>query len=411
VSRADACLRRVGLAWTLLFVDVLGNPAGGVLHVPHIVGQLLTQGSLAVALVLVLTINPRVRVRPNLFLALYTLLGITSLMMSVRFVSLGTDYRAVRLLMFLGALWLLTPWWGRPDLVILRSQVRFLVAIVVTVVLGLVVAPGLAFSGHRLADVIWQVPTTQVAHYSAELMGISLVLWLGGVMRHRLALALSAPSCAVLVLTHTRTALVAALVGLAVAGSSLFSCSRRARRTFAAVVVGAVLLGVPASPAIASWMARGETNSQVADLTGRTNFWRLVLSENRPGTNKILGSGLSNGSVIGVGLPIDSSWLEVYQDQGILGDALVGAMFLLLLVTAASRPRGPRRALALFLVVYCVIASFTEDGAGIASQYALDMVVAASLLTPLSVGRSARGGAKGGEVPIDLDWAGASTSS
>ena len=37
-------------------------------------------------------------------------------------------------------------------------------------------------------------------------------------------------------------------------------------------------------------------------------------------------------------------------------------------------------AVAVFLVVYCTIASFTETGLGDASPYVLDLAVAASLL-------------------------------
>ena len=55
-------------------------------------------------------------------------------------------------------------------------------------------------------------------------------------------------------------------------------------------------------------------------------------------------------------------------------------MLLLLLAMVATHVRGPRRAVALFLVVYCVVASITETGLGDASPYLLDLVVAASLL-------------------------------
>jgi hypothetical protein len=47
---------------------------------------------------------------------------------------------------------------------------------------------------------------------------------------------------------------------------------------------------------------------------------------------------------------------------------------------AATRPRGPARAIALFLLVYCLIASFTETGLGAASTYLLDLTIAASVL-------------------------------
>ena len=105
----------------------------------------------------------------------------------------------------------------------------------------------------------------------------------------------------------------------------------------------------------------------------------------RPTTNVIFGSGLSNDAVNGSpdtaenGLPIDSSWISIYQDQGIVGEVLVGAIFLLLLVIAFTRCRGPTRAMALYLIIYCLIAGFSESGLGGASQYLLDLSIAASL--------------------------------
>jgi hypothetical protein len=80
------------------------------------------------------------------------------------------------------------------------------------------------------------------------------------------------------------------------------------------------------------------------------------------------------------GLPIDSSWLSTYLDQGLVGDVIDGALLLLLLLLALSRPRGPSRAMVLFLVVYCFISSFTETGLGDASPYLLDLTVAMSLI-------------------------------
>ena len=59
-------------------------------------------------------------------------------------------------------------------------------------------------------------------------------------------------------------------------------------------------------------------------------------------------------------------------------------ILLFLLVTAYFQPRGLQRALALFLVTYCLIASFTEVGFTDVSPYLLDLAVAASLLVPSS---------------------------
>jgi hypothetical protein len=386
VSAERRRLNRVKAVWCLLFFDVLGAGPTKLLPLPHKFGQALTQGALGVALLLALSVNPKIRARPNLFLILYSILGVTTLIASMRALTVGDDYRAFRFLAFLATLWLLTPWWGRRDLVLLKAQMRFLVWILASVAVGFVLSHGSAMAGGRLQDAFWPIPPPQVAHYSAELAGLALVLWLCGLMRRWLALLIAIPAFAVLIMTHTRTALVAAVAGFLVAGLSLFTASRRVRRAFTTLILLIAIVGLPSSPIIVHWLTRGENSDQLTTLTGRTNFWSFVFSAPRPETNVILGDGLSNGAINDPsnpavqGLPIDSSWVEDYQDQGLIGDVLTGLMFMVLLLTAAFRPRGPTRALALFLIVYCLIASFTEDGAGIASQYALDLTVAASLL-------------------------------
>ena len=190
-----------------------------------------------------------------------------------------------------------------------------------------------------------------------------------------------------LVLTHTRTALTAMVVALLVAGTSLFLAKRRVRKSLARALIVVVVIAIPASPFLASWLTRGENSQQLQSLTGRTQAWSAVLSTNRPTSNVLFGSGLTNDSVNNSsnpatnGLPIDSSWISIYQDQGIVGEVLVSAAIVLLLLTALSRARGPTRAMALFLIVYCIIAGISESGLGGASQYLLDLTVAASLLT------------------------------
>jgi hypothetical protein len=69
---------------------------------------------------------------------------------------------------------------------------------------------------------------------------------------------------------------------------------------------------------------------------------------------------------------------------------LIGATVAYLLVAAVRHPRGPQRALALFLVVYCTVASYTEVGLGDASPYLLSIVAAASLVAAPAVPRRGR---------------------
>lgn len=59
-------------------------------------------------------------------------------------------------------------------------------------------------------------------------------------------------------------------------------------------------------------------------------------------------------------------------------------------VPAAGRllpAAGTQRVIALFLVTYCLVASFTEDGLGSAASYMLDLTLAASCLVPYARAR------------------------
>ena len=130
-----------------------------------------------------------------------------------------------------------------------------------------------------------------------------------------------------------------------------------------------------------SWnVARGQGSSELTNLSGRTNFWGPLLAYPRTTFQEIFGFGLSNGSFNG--LPVDSNWMISYQDQGLFGVVGCAIILVYLLIAACLQSRGVRRALALFFVVYCLVASFTEDGITNPSTYLLDVTVAASLLLP-----------------------------
>ena len=95
---------------------------------------------------------------------------------------------------------------------------------------------------------------------------------------------------------------------------------------------------------------------------------------------EIFGFGLSNGSVNG--LPIDSNWLVTYLEQGLVGVIICSAIVVFLLVAAFFQPPGTRRALALFLITYGLVSSFTQVGFAEATTYLLEFTLAASLLVP-----------------------------
>jgi len=172
------------------------------------------------------------------------------------------------------------------------------------------------------------------------------------------------------------------IAGLLVAGLSLIVVRARARRFFATSGV-IVSIGIMTAAGVATtWLARGQNAAQLATLTGRTDFWHLVLDMPRTRFEEFFGFGLSNGTIDG--LPIDSNWLLAYLEQGIFGVVICALMLLFLLVAAFFQPSGTRRALALFLITYCLVASVTQVGFAQPTTYLIELTLAASLLVPLA---------------------------
>src|SRR5215510_6482366 len=192
-ARDRSARRRVGAAWALLFFNTLTYVPGGLLPIPSHVGKGLAQGALPLALLVALTANPKVRLRPNVFLCLVCLLVVDTVITVTAAPGLGAGFRTFRLAEFVAALWLLTPWWGRHDMLLLRCQLRCLYVALGSVLLGLLVAPGRAraFPGShgRLGGVIWPMTATQVAQYAAVAAGLTVVLWLARLLSVRFTLA------------------------------------------------------------------------------------------------------------------------------------------------------------------------------------------------------------------------------
>lgn len=383
-ARERAIRRRVGIVWGLLVVNCL-TYYGSLLPIPSVVGKLITQGALPIALLLALSVNRRVIVRPNVLLCLVSLLVVGAILTILLPQHIGTVYRTFRLAEFVAVLWLLTPWWGRRDMLLIHFHRVALWAILGTVFLGVLVAPNYA-AGGRLSGVLWDIPPTEVAHYAAILLGLVFVPWLAGEMSGRYTLFVAVVTVTCLVLTHTRTALVAVVAGIMVAALSLVVAKARVRKFFAIGGAAVSISIIALSSVITTWLTRGEGTTQLTDLTGRTKVWGPLLAFPRDRFQEIMGFGLANKSFNG--LPIDSNWLSSYQEQGLWGVTICAIILLFLLVSAYFQPRGAQRALALFLVTYCMVASFTETGFTDASMYLLDIYLAASLLAPAVRSRS-----------------------
>jgi len=378
----DPTRRRLAIAvWAFLFFCGLAfTKLPMLVPIPSVLGKLATQGAFVVAFVLALALNRDRTVRPSVILGLFTLLAASSLMMSVQMVTgLGMLWRAVRLCGFISVLWLLTPLWVRNNRLLLKWHMGCLAAVIGSVVVGLAIAPGRAFSVQgRLSGQIWPIPPTQVGHYAAVLAGCTAVLWLSGEIGGRVALLMGGSAAAVLLLTHTRTAVIALVIAVLCSMVTLATIRRRVRRVGLALLVLIGLTVTVFAPALSSWYERGQSAQTVGQLNGRKQVWEMLLHAPRSRVDQIFGKGLTNKSFNG--LPIDDSWLAIYQDQGIFGVVICAAVILALLLIATTRPRGPCLAVAIFLIVYCAVASATETGLGDVSPYMLDLTVAAALL-------------------------------
>lgn len=273
-------------------------------------------------------------------------------------------------------------------MLLLRCHLRTISILLGTVVLGLLVSPGHAMTEGRLNGVIWPVPPTQVAHYAAVTTGVVLIMWFCGRIRGRRAAAVIVAELMILLLTHTRTALLGLVIGVAVGGLSLFMGNPRARKVLTSVIVTGALGYLTLWAFIARWLARGENTQALTQLTGRTKVWTLLLEFPRNKFQEIFGFGLSNSSFNG--LPIDSNWLSAYEELGLLGVAICAAILVYLIVASFFQTSRMERAIALFLVVYCVVASFTETSITDVSPYMLEVTLAASMLvTPAMKWRTA----------------------
>lgn len=385
--RQPSAPRLLWLPWVLLVINTLGSQGAiTILPIPRPVAQMVTMGAVVAAFVFALLLNPKIQLRPSAYLLLLSLLLTVSIVSSLRLESgYGALFRCFRFTMFVATLWLLTRWWS-DWLAFVRTHVQALTAVLFTVAAGLVISPGLALPetyGGRLVGAIWPLTPPQVGQYAATVAGLVILLWLGHRTTGGSVLVIAGPAIGLLLLSHTRTALLGLIGGLALAIVSMVATSARARRVFTATVLVGGPVGLLASAAILTWFRRGQTD--LTELTGRDKVWDALLAAPRTLSEQIFGVGLTNKSFDG--LPIDSSWLAVYHEQGYLGLTIVAAFLLTLFGVAALRPPSLTRAIALFLIVYCVIASYTEAGLGDASPYLLNLTVAAVLLA------NVRGGA------------------
>lgn len=374
--------KMLGAIWALLVFNTLGTNGALLLPIPRSVAQMLTMGAVGVAFVLALVINPRLRIRPSAYLLMLTVLLVGSIASSIRMEQGGGSlFRCARFGCFIATLWLISPWMN-DTMRFVRQHIRVLLVLLVTVGVGLVIAPGRAMpeaNDGRLTGVLWPLTPPQVGQYAAIVAGLAVLLWLNKLTDGRSVLVVAVPSLGLLLLTHTRTATLGLIVGLLVAGLSMLLTNARARKVFSWFVMIGGVAAVALGPLLQAWFLRGQDAENFTNLTGRAKVWHNLLETPRTWFENLFGTGLSNKSFDG--LPIDNSWYAVFHEQGYLGVVIVALYLVTLLLVAVSRPPSPARACAIFLIVYCMTASWTEAGLGDASPYLLHLAIAAGLLS------------------------------
>ncbi|MFD4630670.1 O-antigen ligase domain-containing protein [Streptomyces sp. NPDC058284] len=372
----------VATVWGLLVLNTLGSAgAKTIIPLPRSLIQMVTMGALVAAFALALAVNLRLRIRPSAYVFLLTLLLVPSVISSVHLESgFGALFRCVRLALFVGTLWLLSRWWDG-GLTFVRHHIRMYFAVLGSVAAGALASPGAAMPdlyGGRLVGALWPLTPPQIGQYAAVIIGLTVLLLLDRRTDRASAVVVIVPSLVLLALTHTRTATLGLLIGLALAIGSLLLTSAAARRFFTWAVLITTVAAVGFASALRAWFLRGQSEEYLTSLTGRAKVWDALLAAPRTTAEKLFGVGLGDKSF--GGLPIDNSWLAVYHEQGLTGAAIVATIIAVLGGVALLRPPSLARACAIFLISYCAIASYTEAGLGDASPYLLHLAVAASLL-------------------------------
>ncbi|WP_020126431.1 membrane protein [Streptomyces sp. 303MFCol5.2] len=409
-DHTDHTSKIVGTVWGLLILNTLGSAgAKTIVPLPRSLIQMVTMGALVAAFTLALAVNLRLRIRASAFGFLLTLLLVPSVISSADLESgFGALFRCARLALFVGTLWLLSRWWDG-GLTFVRHHIRMYFVVLGSVAAGAIISPGAAMPelyGGRLVGALWPLTPPQIGQYAAVIIGLGVLLVLGRRTDRTSAAVVIVPALVLLALTHTRTATLGLLIGLALAIASLVLTSAAARRFFTWAVLCATVAAVGFGSALQAWFLRGQSQENFTSLTGRAKVWHALLAAPRSTSEYLFGEGLGDKSF--GGLPIDNSWLAVYHEQGMTGVALVAAIIIVLGGVALLQPPSLSRACAIFLISYCAIASYTEAGLGDASPYLLHLAVAASLLaappaaTPLTTpevpGRRIPQGARRSEV-------------
>jgi hypothetical protein len=294
--------------------------------------------------------------------------------------------RALRLGLAIWIPLLLWRWLGGRPALFVRAHRMAHALLVFVVVAGVAFSPGNAWeggggSGSRLQGAFIPMLPPRVGEVAAILAGLTILALVFRQVRRVPASLLAVMGVLVLLLSQTRTAAAALVAGLLAA----FIFTRRSRqgRRGLHILLLLALLAVPLLGPIQTWVVRDQSAEQFGALTGRAIAWRFIVEQPVSFRTLMIGHGLGNTGVVlrrGEGdinkMGIDSGWLSLYWETGLVGVGIIALAMLIAYITVWRAPTPYIRAATGFLVVYVTVASFTETGLSDLSSQTLHLLVA-----------------------------------
>jgi hypothetical protein len=304
----------------------------------------------------------------------------------------GTFIRPGRFFVAIAAHALLAPTWRRDPWLLANAHARVLRVMVAAALLSLVLGKGRNPDGRLIAQVPALV-APQVGQFATVLVGITLIQAVTRAPRLPRGPLWIVLGAAALLLSETRTPLIAGAVGLTMAMLLLGLTHARARQAIASLVVAGPLLAVLLTPFFREYIKRNQSDEFLASLTGRRTAWAMVFDLPRTGFEQLFGVGYGDKSI--EGRPIDNGYLATYHELGKVGLVLVIGVIAVFAFRALLCPEPVNRALAVFLVTFVAISSYTETGIGDMSPYVMHLVLAGAIVGAVVARARAPGGSAG----------------
>ena len=233
---------------------------------------------------------------------------------------------------------------------------------VVAVIAAITGIPRIADEG-RLVGGIPEVAANELAGLAAPpLIGLIVLL-----IRDGLRLRTGIPAIVLGVViwaTESRTGLIAIALAIIVA----FIAAPRVHWSVTAAVFVSLPVGYALAvytPIVSDFLVRGQSVADISTLSARTDAWRVVFSWSLESWERWLGLGLA---VKQVPVPLkdrdlqvlDSSWVSVLAQTGVIGVLLVIAILVPLIYRAFTV--RDYRPLVLPLLTLILVRGFTESG-------------------------------------------------